>query len=87
MAYGYFKDLTRRTASDKILRDKTFDIVKKTKNDGYQCELASMVYQLLIKKVLVVVLKMRIFQTKSQLKNYQNELLENLRKEKYTHLL
>ena len=76
MAYGYFKDLTRRTASDKILRDKTFNIVKKP-----------MVYELLIKKVLVVVLKMRIFQTKSQLKNYQNELLENLRKEKYTHLL
>ena len=76
MAYGYFKDLTRRKASDKILRDKTFNIVKKP-----------MVYELLIKKVLVVVLKMRIFQTKSQLKNYQNELLENLRKEKYTHLL
>ena len=24
MVYGDFKDLTRRTASDKILRDKTF---------------------------------------------------------------
>ena len=28
MAYGYFKDLKRRTASDKVLRDKAFDIAK-----------------------------------------------------------
>ena len=28
MAYGVFQDLTRRTASDKILRDKTFNIAK-----------------------------------------------------------
>ena len=28
MAYGDFKDLKRRTASDKILRDKAFNIVK-----------------------------------------------------------
>ena len=28
MAYGDFKDLTRRTAPDKILRDKTFNIAK-----------------------------------------------------------
>ena len=28
MAYGDFKDLTRRTASDKILRDKAFNIAK-----------------------------------------------------------
>ena len=28
MAYGDFKDLTRRTASDKILSDKAFNIAK-----------------------------------------------------------
>ena len=28
MAYGYFRDLTRRTVSDKILRDKAFNIAK-----------------------------------------------------------
>ena len=28
MAYGDFKDLTRRTASDKILHDKAFNIAK-----------------------------------------------------------
>ena len=26
MVYGDFKDLTRRTASDKILRDKAFNV-------------------------------------------------------------
>ena len=36
MAYGDFKDLTRKTASDKILRDKAFNIVKNSEYDGYQ---------------------------------------------------
>ena len=43
MAYGDFKDLARRTASDKILRDKAFNIAKNPKYDGYQRGLASMV--------------------------------------------
>ena len=42
MAYGDFKDLTRRTASEKILPDKAFDIAKNPKYDGYQRGLASM---------------------------------------------
>ena len=50
MAYGDFKDLPRRTASDKILRDKAFNIAKKPKYDGYQREFASMVYKLFYKK-------------------------------------
>ena len=36
MAYGNFKDFARRTASDKILRDKAFSIAKNPKYDGYQ---------------------------------------------------
>ena len=43
MAYGDFKDLTRRTASDKILRDKVFNITKNQKYDGCQRGLASVV--------------------------------------------
>ena len=45
MAYGGFKDLTRRTASDKILRYKAFNIAKNPKYDGYQRGLASMIYK------------------------------------------
>ena len=40
MVYGNFKDLARRTASDKVLRDKTFNIAKNPKHDGYQRGLA-----------------------------------------------
>ena len=36
MAYGDFKDLKRRTTSDKILRHKVFIIAKNPKYDGYQ---------------------------------------------------
>ena len=42
MAYGDFKDLARRTTSDKILRDKAFNIAKNPKYDGYQRGFASM---------------------------------------------
>ena len=35
MSYGYFKNLTRRTASDKILRDEVFNIAKNPKYGGY----------------------------------------------------
>ena len=44
MAYSEFKNLTRRTASDKILRDKAFNVAKNPKYDGYQCKLALIVY-------------------------------------------
>ena len=51
MAYGDFKDLARRTASDKFLRDKAFNIAKNPKHDRYQRGLASMVYKYFDKKV------------------------------------
>ena len=50
MAFGDFKDLKRRTVSDKILRDKAFNIAKNPKYDGYQRGLASMVYKFFDKK-------------------------------------
>ena len=53
MAYGYFKDLNRRTIADKVLRDEIFNIDKNPKYDGYQRGLASMVYKSFDKKRLV----------------------------------
>ena len=41
MGHGDFKDLTRRTASDKILCDKAFNTAKNGKHDGYQRRIAS----------------------------------------------
>ena len=50
MAYGDFKDLPKRTAADKLLRDKAFKIASDQKCDGYQGGLASMVYKFFDKK-------------------------------------
>ena len=49
MAYENFKDLPRTTASDEILLDKAFSIVKNPKYYWYQRGLASMD----IKEVLI----------------------------------
>ena len=50
MAYGDFKDLPKRAAADKALRDKAFKIASDQKYDGYQRGLASMVYKFFDKK-------------------------------------
>ena len=44
MANEDFKDLSRRAASDKVFRDKAFNIAKNSKYDGCQSDLVSMVY-------------------------------------------
>ena len=51
MAYGDFKDLAKRTASDKFLRDKAFNIAKNSKYDRYQRRFASMIYKSFDKKL------------------------------------
>ena len=50
MAYGDFKDLSRRTINDNVLRDKAFNFAKNPKYDGYQLGIASMVYKIFDKK-------------------------------------
>ena len=50
MAYGGFKDLAKITASDKVLRDKEFNIAKYPKYDRYQRRLTSMVHKYFDKK-------------------------------------
>ena len=52
MAYGDFKDLARRTAFDKVLRDKAFNFAKNPKYDGYQRGPFSMVYKFFDKKLV-----------------------------------
>ena len=62
--YGDFKDLNKRPAADKVLRDKAFNIVKNPKYDGYQselwCELQWSINNL-IKNLLVDQLKMKLY--------------------------
>ena len=50
-AYSDSNDLTKRTVADKILKSKAFDIAKDPKYDGYQRELAPMVYKFFHSKV------------------------------------
>ena len=50
MAYGDFKDLTRRTQSNKVLKDKAFEIRNNPRYVGYQRGLASTVYKFFDKK-------------------------------------
>ena len=63
MAYGNFKDLKRRTQSDKVLKDKAFKIASNPKYDGHQRGLASMVY--------------KFFDEKSKGSGIKNEIKEN----------
>ena len=50
MAYRDFKDLEKRTASNKVLRNKAFNVAKNPKLDAYQRRLASTIYKYLNKK-------------------------------------
>ena len=49
-AYADHKDLINGTKSDKVLRDKAYDITSNPEYDGYQRGLASMVYKFFDKK-------------------------------------
>ena len=48
-AYADHKDLINRTKSDKVLRDKAYNIASNPEYDGYQRGLASMVYKFFVK--------------------------------------
>ena len=76
MAYEDFKGLLRKTASDKMLRDKAFNIAKSPKYDGYQTLLALMVHRFFEKAVILV---LNLYQVKNYLKNYTNQLLKKLK--------
>ena len=49
-AYSDSKDLAKRTISDKILKDKDYEIARILKYYGYQRALTSMVYKFFDKK-------------------------------------
>ena len=57
MAYRDFKDLAKKAAADKLLRDKAFNIAKDPKYYGYQRRLAFMVYEFFDKKTPGSVIK------------------------------
>ena len=62
-AYSESKGLAKRTQSDKVFKDKAFEIANNPKYDGYQRGLASMVY--------------KFFDKKSKGSGIKNEIREN----------
>ena len=82
MAYGDFKDLKRRTASDKILRDKAFNIAKNPKYDGYQRGLASTVYKFFVKKATSGAIKNEIISNKELAEELHKPIIRKFKKRK-----
>ena len=72
MVYGDFKDLSKRTAADRVLRDKASNITKNPKYDGYQRGLALMIYKFFDKKTSGGTVKRK--------KNLKEKLAEELHK-------
>ena len=64
MVYEDFKDLSRKAACDKVLCDKAVN-TKNPKYDGYQRGLPSMIDNFLINSLLVVLLKVKLYQSNS----------------------
>ena len=82
MAYGDFKDSTRNTASDTILRDKAFNIAKNPKYDGYQRGLTSMVYKCFDKKTSGSDIKNKNISNKELAEELQKPIIRKFKKRK-----
>ena len=82
MTYGDFKDLTTRTASDKILHDIAFDIAKNPKYDGYQRDLASMVYRFFDNKTSSGAIKNKIMSKKELAEELHKPIIKKIEKRK-----
>ena len=87
VAYGDFKDVTRRTAPDNLFCNNAFDIAKNPEHDGYQRGLSSMVYNFFDKETSATCAnKFAVSRIKN--KNYQlaeelyKQLLKKLRERK-----
>ena len=82
MAYGNFKDLTRRTASDKFLRNKAFNIAKNPKYDGNQRGIASIIYNFFNKMTAVSAVKKWIMQNKELAQELHKPIIRKFEKRK-----
>ena len=79
MAFGDFKDLPKRTAVDKILPNKIFNIAKNPKYDRYQRGLALMVFD---KKTAGGAVKNDIMQNKELAEELHKPIIRKLEKQK-----
>ena len=88
MVYGDFKDLNRRTTSDKILHYKVFNTAKSPEYDEYQRGITSMIYQFFDKKTSGSGIKNENISNKELADELHKPIIRKLKKKKrYTHLL
>ena len=74
--------MPRRRTVDKVLCDKTFNIAKNPKYDGYQKGLASMVYRFFGKIAVVGAVKHETIQNKELPKELQKPIIRTFEKRK-----
>ena len=85
MAYGEFNFLPRRLVSNKVLRDRTLNMLKNPKYDAYQCRLASIVHKFSSESRLVLLLTQGqelIFRTNNESKKWHKAFIGKLLKGK-----
>ena len=81
-AYSESKDLTKRTQSDKVLKNKAFEIGSNPKYDGYQRRLASMVYKFFDKKSKGTGIKSEIKQNQQLANELHKPIIRKFKKRK-----
>ena len=77
-----FKDLSRRTGSDKVLHDKSFNITKTSKHDGSHCGIASVVYKFFDRKSSGSGVKNEIMVRQELAKQLHKPFIRNFKKRK-----
>ena len=82
MAYGDFKDLNTRTATEKVLCDKANNIAKNPKYDGYHRGLASMVCKCFDKKTSAGVFKNEIVSNQELAEDIHKPIIRKFEKRK-----
>ena len=82
MAYEDFKDLPRRIVTGKVLRNKSFNIAKYPKYDGYQHELASMIYNFFDRKTSFGAVKREVMPNQQLSEELPKPIIRKLEKQK-----
>ena len=80
--YSDSKDLAKRAQSDKVLKDKSFQIANNPKYDGYQRGLASMVYKFFDKKSRGTGIKNEIKENEQLANEFHTPIIRKFRKRK-----
>ena len=82
MAYRDFKNLKRRTQSDKVLKDKAFAIASNPKYDGYQRGLASVVNKFFDKKSEATGIKTEVKENQQLANELHKPIIRKFKKRK-----